>query len=340
MAIRPRMTEQEYAMFKSWKDQNAGITAECESVGIDLKNARHYWYKGKHYSIFAKGPEFDFDSFKDSLIDSVKRHAPKYSDVKQVKQKDGHLLVIDPADIHVGKLCRAFETGDEYNHKIAINRVLSGVDGIISKSSGFKIDQVLFVMGNDMLHVDGAKSTTTSGTFQDTELMWYDAFKIGQQLLVDVIEKLRLVAPVHIQYNPSNHDYVSGFMLAQILDAWFSKCKNVTFDVSISHRKYYKYHLNLIGSTHGDGAREQDLALLMAHESKHWNECKHRYVYTHHIHSKKSKDYMSVCIESLRSPSGTDSWHHRNGYQHAPKAVEGYIHHKEHGQIARLTHLF
>jgi len=83
------------------------------------------------------------------------------------------------------------------------------------------------------------------------------------------------------------------------------------------------------------------LPLLMAQEFPvEWSQTKHRYVYTHHVHHKMSKDFIGVTVESLRSPSGTDSWHHRNGYQHAPKAIEGFIHHKEHGQIARLTHLF
>jgi hypothetical protein len=36
---------------------------------------------------------------------------------------------------------------------------------------------------------------------------------------------------------------------------------------------------------------------------------------------KWSKDVFSVCIEGLKS-SGTDSWHHRNGYEHAPKQSE------------------
>jgi hypothetical protein len=109
----------------------------------------------------------------------------------------------------------------------------------------------------------------------------------------------------------------------------------------MAHRKYYQYHKNLIGTTHGDGAKKEDLALLMAHEAaEYWNDSKHRYFYMHHIHHKYSKDFMSVCVEALRSPSGTDGWHHRNGYQHAPKAVEAYIHDKEHGQIARLTHIF
>jgi len=79
----------------------------------------------------------------------------------------------------------------------------------------------------------------------------------------------------------------------------------------------------------------------MAQEaSEHWHKFKHRYVYIHHIHHKMSNDYGSVCVESLRSPSGTDSWHSRNGYAHSPKAIEGFIHHPEHGQIARITHLF
>ena len=79
----------------------------------------------------------------------------------------------------------------------------------------------------------------------------------------------------------------------------------------------------------------------MAQEaSGDWSYTKHRYVYTHHVHHKNAKDYVGVTVESLRSPSGTDSWHHRNGYQHNPKAVEGYLHHPIHGQIARLTHIF
>jgi hypothetical protein len=71
-----------------------------------------------------------------------------------------------------------------------------------------------------------------------------------------------------------------------------------------------------------------------------WSQTKHRYIYTHHVHHKTSKDYIGITVESLRSPSGTDSWHSRNGYQHAPKAVEAFLHCKHNGQIARITNLF
>jgi hypothetical protein len=171
--------------------------------------------------------------------------------------------------------------------------------------------------------------------------MWYSNFLIAKQLYVDVLEMLIGIADVHFVFNPSNHDYTNGFFLADVVKTYFKECKNITFDCSIAHRKYFRYYDNLIGSTHGDGAKQQDLPLLMANEaSNDWSKAKHKYVYTHHVHHKTSKDFIGVTVESLRSPSGTDSWHSRNGYQHAPKAVEGFIHHKQHGQIARLTHIF
>jgi hypothetical protein len=338
---RPRLSQQEYDLVMSHRDKHSALAKECDAVGLPVDKVSNYWYKGKHFSVHVKGEKSIFD-VSDDIIKQMKKFAPKYPKIAYAKYgKEGHLLVIDPADVHIGKLCKAFESGDEYNVRIATERVKEGVMGILNKVKGFPIDKILYVIGNDKLHVDTPRNTTTSGTFQDSDLMWYDAFLAALSLDREVIEMLVKVAPVHVQYDPSNHDYQTGFFLAQTLAAWFSKSENVTFNVSIAHRKYFRYGKNLIGTTHGDGAKETDLALLMAHEAKeNWAECKHRYFYVHHIHHKKSKDYMSVCVEALRSPSGTDSWHHRNGYQHSPKAVEGYLHHKEHGQIARITHLF
>jgi len=320
--------------------KHPALEDECEKVGLPQERVSNYWYKGKHFSIHVSGQKKSMDEIADLIIGEMKKHAPKvYKPVKAVKGAE-NCMVINPADVHIGKLCSAWETGDAYDHNIARQRVLDGVSSLISKGKMFGVDKLVTVIGNDILHTDNAKSTTTSGTFQDTNLMWYDAFTFAFKLYIEVIEQLIQIAPVHIAYNPSNHDYVSGFMLAQSVQAWFSKCPSVTFDVSPAHRKYFRYYKNLIGSTHGDGAKMADLPLLMAHESEYWNECPHRYIYTNHIHHKYGKDIMSVCVESFRSPSGTDSWHHRNGYQHSPKAIEAFIHHNEYGQIARLTEIF
>ena len=70
-----------------------------------------------------------------------------------------------------------------------------------------------------------------------------------------------------------------------------------------------------------------------------WAKTKHQHIYTHHEHHKTSKDIGKVNIESIRSASGTDSWHDRNGYR-SIKAIEGFLHHPTHGQIARISHIF
>lgn len=325
-------------------EEQPALSQACEERGIDISSVGIAWSKDKKWSIQFKPNKENGPTFEDMLhdhIEDVKNHTFKYEKIVRENSTDGCLLVIDPADVHIGKLASSFETGEDYNSQIAVKRVKDGVEGILRKSSGFNIDKIVFVAGNDILHIDTPKRTTTSGTPQDTDGMWYDNFLIAKRLYIDVLDTLIQVADVHFMFNPSNHDYQSGFFLADSIASWYRDCKNITFDTSIAHRKYYQYHNNLIGTTHGDGAKQQDLPLLMAQEAgKQWSAAKNRYVYIHHIHHKMSKDFIGVTVEALRSPSGTDSWHHRKGYQHAPKAVEGFIHSKDHGQVARLTHLF
>jgi hypothetical protein len=326
---------------------NQGVLDACDNLGVDPTTAPMMWLKTKTESIrvtnplFVKAEEKQFSDLTQTLIEDLQQYAPKFPKLKRIKNKDSYLLVIDPADIHIGKLCSAFESGEAYNNQIAVQRVLEGVKGILQKVSSFNIDKILFIGGNDILHIDSPLRTTTSGTPQDTDGMWHTNFLIAKQLYTDVLELLLGVADVHFTFNPSNHDYTNGFFLAQVIETYFKECKNITFDTSIAHRKGFKYFNNLIGTTHGDGAKQMDLPLLMAVEFPiEWSQTKHRYIYTHHVHHKMSKDYAGITIESLRSPSGTDSWHHRNGYQHAPKAVEAFLHCKINGQIARITHIF
>lgn len=316
------------------------LEEECEKVGLPAGAVSNYWYKGEHFSVHVKGQGVDLEQVRNEMINDMKEYSPLYPKIVYNKHTDGHLLVIDPADIHVGKLASSFETGETYNKQIAVQRVREGVQGILDKVQGYQIDQILFIGGNDVLHVDTPGNTTTSGTGQDADGMWYDSFTMARRLMVEILEKLIAVAPVHYSFCPSNHDFMSGFMLSDAINCWFRNCPDITFDVDMKHRKYFEYGKNCIGTTHGDGAKLIDLPLLMAQEAGTMWQHKHRYIYTHHLHHKVAKDFGSVCVETLRSPSGTDSWHHRKGYQHAPKAVEGFLHSKDHGQVARLTHIF
>jgi hypothetical protein len=326
--------------------QYRGIKTATDEAGVDEKDVKHGWLKTKEASLFFKNPNFKQEELnaiqiiKDQCIKEVKEYAPKYRSIETIKSNDTHLLVIDIADLHIGKLSSAFETGEEYNTQIAVKRAKDGLQGILDKAKGFNIDKVLFVAGNDILHTDNTRRTTTAGTPQDTDGMWFDNFIMAKNLYIELLEKLISFADVEVVYNPSNHDLTHGFFLMQLIEAHFAN-STINFNVDLLHRKAFKYGNNLIGTTHGDGAKIENLPLLLATEFPVlWSETKHRYIYSHHVHHKTSKDFIGCTFETLRSPSGSDSWHHKKGYTGVPKAVEGYIHHKEFGQIARLTHIF
>src|SRR5690606_18315836 len=155
-----------------------------------------------------------FEEFYKQLLKDLASIDNKPKTIKRVntdQYRDSHLLVIDPADVHIGKLADSFETGEDYNSQIAVQRVREGVEGILDKTKCFGVDKILFVGGNDILHVDTPKNTTTSGTTQDSDSIWYKNFLTAKQLYVEVLMRLLKVADVHFVFNPSNHDYMSGF---------------------------------------------------------------------------------------------------------------------------------
>lgn len=330
---------------------NTALDIHLKERGIDKKDvvSVKHWQSMSGDLRFSIVTKEDFGLNENQIFKKInnfiEEYSPTYTTIKHTK--GNHLLVINPADIHIGKYANELETGEQYDCETAVLRVLEGIEGLIQKSKGFDIDRVLFCVGNDVLHIDNVYNTTTKGTHQDTDGKWWEHYEIALMLYVKCIETLRQIAPVDVIHSMSNHDYQSGFHLAHTLKSWFRKTEDVSFDITVANRKYYNYGNNLIGLEHGDGAKMDKLPLLMAQEKPEmWSKSKFRYWYLHHIHHKvkhkwlDAKDYIGVTVEYMRSPSSADSWHSRKGFCGAYKACEAFVHDKESGQVARLTHYF
>ena len=318
--------------------RNAGILQSCENLGVDPRTAKHMWKKTKEESIFVKNPLFkeaeqkNYENLKLDLIKELKQHSPKYPKINREKSKNGHLLVIDIADLHINKYATSELTGAEYNSKIAVERAITGTKGLLQKASGFDIDKILFVIGNDVLNTDNLTKSTTKNTPQDTDVSWFEAFKIAKKCYVECIELCLSIADVDVIHCPSNHDMMSGCLLAETVATHFRLSDNITFNTSPAYRKFYQYHSNMIELEHGDKGKASELPLLIAQvEPKMWCNTKFRYCYLHHVHHsdkrqyQSSKDYIGVNVTYLRSPSSADLWHSDNSYLNMV-AVEGFLH--------------
>jgi hypothetical protein len=142
---RYRLKQDEWELvdeYRKDKERNSLLEEECNSIGIDVNSVSHYWYKSQKFSIFAKPNEFTKDEFLNSIEELISNYSPSYPQIDYPKKQDGHLLIINPADVHIGKYADALETGDEYNVEIAKKRVIDGVTGILRHSEGFPIDRI------------------------------------------------------------------------------------------------------------------------------------------------------------------------------------------------------
>lgn len=343
------------------------LTDQAEGTGFDLEEVDHYWIKTKEGSFHVKrDTEVSYADIRQDFIESAKVYAPKY--IKKRYEPSENLLIVDPADVHFGKKSSILETGYEYGIEETTEKMRDGMFGLLNKSSKFGVEKSIFVMGNDILHIDSPHRKTTSGTPQDTDGQWWQAFTAAKQSYISAIEEMTEVSPVHLVFCPSNHDYMSGWMLADSVCSWFHNNPNVCISdgsVSIAHRKYAVYGNSILGFTHGDGARENELAQIMQYEAREaWGQATYSYWFTHHTHHKNrmvygknkmkiEKDHTGVTIlnsrptdpknnvfvETVRTPSPPDGWHDRNGYKNV-QAIEAFLIEPYNGMSGRFTHHF
>jgi hypothetical protein len=332
--------------------KNKGILEACENVGVQPDHAPMIWLKTKDESVRVDNPFYvkkEVKALQEYIKDltlQLKKYSPDFKKIKREEQEDPHLFIIDIADLHINKYCDIDLTGANYNSAIAVQRAVDGTRGLIKKASGFNLEKILFVIGNDVLNTDNLLKGTTKGTLQDTDTHWLRAFNIAKECYIKCIEICVGVCDVDIVHCTSNHDFMSGCFLAETLHAWFRNCKNITFNIGAKYRKYYKYHSNMIGLEHGEKGKMANLPLLMAQEEPQmWASTKFRYSYLHHVHHqdktqfKSSKDYIGANVTYLRSPSSADIWHSDNQYINLI-AVEGFIHSMHNGRVSHLTHYF
>lgn len=359
---------------------DAAILEAAQAGGIeDPRNLSHFWKivkddTGSGYSLFVKNPR---TGQAVSVADMVREAVNGISMAKPLAlpprptAAGEHLLVIDLADVHFLKLCVRTETGYEYHREVARHRVVEGTKALLRMAAPMGIGRVLFVLGNDILHVDGPRSTTTSGTYQDSDGTVFQGFQDASLALNEAIVAASAVADVDLLHCMSNHDWLLGWALSQTIAAPYRNLGNpriraTDYNLSEIHRKYYRFGSNLLGFSHGDGAKEERLLGLMIDEARqHISECPNLYWYLHHVHHKmkktrgeivyvQEKDHTGMTavmagnpriegthlnIEYVRSPSAPDGWHDRNGYVNR-QAVECFIHHPQLGQRARFTEFF
>jgi len=196
-------------------------------------------------------------------------------------------VYISLTDAHLDRL-----TTNGRSLKDATQQYLEVVDHLIMKSYCCNlVDEVVYVIGNDLFDSDTYFSETTAGTQQHSNSMYYDAYEAIFDMQVKAICKLKQFCnKLHIKFVPGNHDRTKGFYLVHALEVYFKSDKNIVFDRGAENTKVYSYGNNFIGMHHGD-TKPEALPLYFAKKyAKEWGSSKFQEIGIGDKHQKKSWD--------------------------------------------------
>lgn len=277
---------------------------------------------------------------KADTLNALNAHAPTYAPIARPRVTGGHILVLSPADAHIGKGAWSAETGEDMDIPTAVDVVRRSVEFLTARALPLGLAEIVLVIGNDFLQTD-LPGTTTSGTPVSTAGSYREAFAAARDLAVQLVERLTVHAPVTVMCVPGNHDYQSVLHLSDVLAAWFRNAPDVTVDNRPKPRKYLTRGGVLLGFTHGNEEKHAELPGIMAQERRRdWAEAVCREFITGHFHRKGTKHFFpltetgGVVVRSVSALSKSDEWHSRKGYLSEP-AAECFVYHPKYGLQAQ-----
>lgn len=260
--------------------------------------------------------------------------------IERPVKASGNMLEVNIPDAHFGKLAWPTETGYEpYDTKIASATYMRAVNTLLDRVSGYKFDQIVYVVGNDLFNSDDLESRTTKGTVVTTDGRYHKTFYKVRHTITETIEMLRKIAPVRVIMVPGNHDNLSVWHLGDSLECTFAKYPDVEIDNVPTYRKYHRFGNVMLMFTHGDKAKRTDYPLLMATEKPElFGATKFREAHTGHTHMTKLDEQHGVRVRVLPALSPPDDWHSENGFVGNLRNAEAYIWNKDEGLIGTAVY--
>lgn len=245
------------------------------------------------------------------------------------------LTVIPMGDPHHGLYAWAAESGDDFDSDIARKLTLGAVDRLMNSAPDAKTCIILPL--GDVFHANDQSNVTPGHKHQlDVDSRYVRVLGIGIETYRHaVLRALEKHERVIVRFVQGNHDPGSIWALAFTIHAYFANQPRVTVDLSPSKFWFYRFGQVLIGATHGDTVKHDQLLGVMASDrAEDWGQTKHRFFYTGHIHHQTVREYPGLICESFRTLAAKDAYAAGHGYR-AGRDMVAIVHHKDHGEIER-----
>ncbi len=236
------------------------------------------------------------------LLEEIKKVPPVYVKRKKEEIEDKRLLEIPLFDSHFG-----ISDIDYYKRT---------QDDTMDLINLRKWEEILFIVGQDMLHNDNFRGQTANGTpIEETDIpnAWRDAKQFYYPLIEQALVKANNVKVI---YSKGNHDESMSWAFVQLLMERFPQAE---FDDAFIERKIHTFGDIFIGITHGDKARKNLHNLFQVEFPIEWAQASIREIHSGHLHVEDAKDWFGMMVRTMATRNKTDKWHKDNGFVGAHK---------------------
>lgn len=277
---------------------------------------------------------------QEAILEAMRDEIRPLPEVAQKEHANENLLTVVPmGDPHFGMFSWAQETGENFDLKIAEEVTRQAIASIVQRSPASAVGLLLNL--GDFFHADNSTNRTPrSGANLDVDGRFAKIATAGVRAMTEaIVLMLEKHDKVVVRNNIGNHDPHQAAMLSIALSARFHDNPRVEVCTSPNPFWYYEWGNTLIGSTHGDGAKLNDLPLIMANDQKQmWANTIWRVWHVGHFHHNQrmvQKDLVGCEVETHRTLAGTDAWHHHSGYR-SYKDLKAIVYDREEGEIMRI----
>jgi len=289
-----------------------------------VKYGQSYWSGKYQIELQLEPKKINESEVLEKLVNNYK------SDWKPLQDKDlkingsweePSLVVINLNDLHFDKLDLDNSTIDkriEDYKKVLLNLIFKAY-------ACSQVDEIVFVLGNDMFNTDNIQNNTTAGTPQSVNCTWDVAYEKVFDAMVKSISTLKQFCnKLNIILVQGNHDRTKSYYLAHALETYFKNDTSIVFDRTSAMKKVFIYGETFLGFNHGNNVNDKLPLAFSTEFYKEWGQCKYHDILIsdkHHNNEKIFKsnqtqnEFQGVKVRILPSLSGTDKWHNDNLYR-------------------------
>lgn len=247
------------------------------------------------------------------------------------------LLTLYPiADAHIGMMAWRRETGEDYDTRMATDRLVTWIGRCMAASPNSHTAVILDV--GDLLHADDQTNQTPGSKHAlDVDTRHFRTIDLTIAAMATAVD---LAATKHqhviVRVLPGNHDKNAYMAILFALAERYRDNPRVQVQKEPGEFFAYQFGKVMLAAHHGDKSKAPRMVLSMADEFPEiWGQTRHRFLWTGHLHHHKSEDIGGVQWEQLRALTARDAYARAHAYS-ARAQLQAITYHRDMGEVSRV----